>query len=84
MILGFIIIAVGWSFTISDLGNSLPEISSSLQEGVTQASEKIEETQIDSEAKMNQAERIFETLQQGYKAEQERQRETYDQEETLP
>jgi hypothetical protein len=73
MILGFILIAVGWSFTIRGLRNSVPEISSSLQEGVTQASEKIEETQIDPEAKINQAERIFQILQQEYKAEHERQ-----------
>ncbi|MBI4435083.1 hypothetical protein HY630_00260 [Candidatus Uhrbacteria bacterium] len=91
MCLGLAIIATGWVITIRGFLATVPQITSSIEQGAARAVEEVREAQLDPSQGIDEASRAFEALKAGYDAEKEKQQEatsdnetTYEQEDTTP
>ncbi len=87
MLVGALLILVGWMLTVRDLLTQAPTIKSSFEQGVNRAAQEIEDAQLDPSQKIDEVSEALEALQAGYNAEKQRQQETtasYEQEDTTP
>jgi len=73
MFVGVVIIATGWFLTIRGLMAEVPAIKTSIEEGVDQAVEEIQDVRLDPGEQIDQATQAFEALKEGYEAEKQRQ-----------
>ncbi|HLD21180.1 MAG TPA: hypothetical protein VJB64_03720 [Patescibacteria group bacterium] len=73
MFAGIVIIATGWLLTIRDLAADIPAIKTSIEEGVDQAVEEIQDARLDPGEQVDEAAEAFEALKDGYEAEKQRQ-----------
>ena len=72
MAVGALIIVTGWLLTIKNLLADVPTIQSSIQAGVSQAAEEIEEADLKPDG-LNEVEEALQALQAGYEIEKQRQ-----------
>lgn len=82
MVVAIIVIVVGWTFTIREILEDVPVISTQVQASIEQAAQEVEEANIESPVNIEQTQEAIEALKAGYEAEKQRQQESYGQEDT--